>query len=551
MPATIDSNKTGLTYAEEVSLQVLAAVPVWYPLEPNTYSAFGGDLKTVSREPINATRQRSKGTVTDLDVTAGFAHDFIQGRMARLLQGFFFAFAHQKPQTQPLHGAPVVITGVTLNAGLGINVTAAAGLAVFPAMALVKTSGFTAPANNTILHAAAAGAAGSLALGAYLSGATNAALQADAAPLATAALEVVGTALSGDVLLYGPGSIYSGGPVIQPFLESAATINFTTLGLMPGEWVYLGDADDMLVDVSASEHNFVGAGNVRNRGYCRIGSISATQLVFDLSIGSESWALGTGAGGSTPVGVSGFVSMYFGTVIRNEPIPANIVRTTYTLQRYLGQGVNNEDNLEYVSGAVPNEFTLTIPSNSKLACDFTFVGMNTEQAYLASLPGTYVPLTPEDAYNTSQDMYAMLLYIIDTTKTTQAPLFGYATNEKLVINNNTKTNKAIGVVGGFEANTGNFDVSGSLTCYFDDIAALQAVRQNANVGLTNIFAKENAGFILDLPLLTLGTKGLKVEQNKPIMADVTHTASPGVENYTTLYNNFTYLPASAMAEYVG
>jgi hypothetical protein len=95
------------------------------------------------------------------------------------------------------------------------------------------------------------------------------------------------------------------------------------------------------------------------------------------------------------------------------------------------------------------------------------------------------------------------------------------------------------------------DVSGSLTCYFDDIAAIQAVQNNANVGLTNIFAKpsEKAGFIIDLPVLTLTLPGLKVEKDKPIMADITHSASVGTAGHTILYNKFGYLPASAMDNY--
>jgi hypothetical protein len=238
-------------------------------------------------------------------------------------------------------------------------------------------------------------------------------------------------------------------------------------------------------------------------------------------------------------------------------VPANIVRTTYTLQRYLGKNLANTDQLESVSGAIPNELTLTVPSNNKLTADMTFVGMDTQQQYAASLAGTYETLQAETAFNTSQDVYALLLYIIDPTVTTQAPLFGFATDQKITVNNNTKPNKAIGVVGAIEGSVGNFDVSGTLTCYFDDIDAQQAVRNNSDVGLTNIFAKENAGFIIDLPLLTLALPGLKVEKDKPIMADIAQTASPRPDplnlglNYTMLYNTFSYLPASAMADYVG
>lgn len=551
MPSTIDSNKTSLSYAEETSLKVLPGSPVWHPLEPNTYASFGGDLKTVPREPINATRQRAKGTVTDLDVTAGFNSDVTQNNLTRLLQGFLFAKAREKFKTKPLNGAGIVITGVTATP----TFTAATGLAAVPVNSIIQSKNFTNLANNTITRVSAA-AAGALTVASYLADAPADVLVVEGAPPAAASLEVVGYALHGDVLLYGPGSTFGGATVVAPLLQSAADVDFTTLGLIPGEWVYLGDATDALSDTSASEYNFIG-GTTRNRGYCRIASVTAHVLQFDLAIGANLWALGAGAGGSCAVGASGHVSLYFGTVIRNEPLPANIVRTTYTLQRYLGKNLANTDQLEEVSGAIPNEFTLGIPSNNKLAADLTFVAMDTVQQYLASLPGTYEALVSEAAFNTSQDVYALLLYIVDPTVAAQAPLFAYATDQKITVNNNTKPNKAIGVVGAFEGSVGNFDVSGTLTCYFDDIAAQQAVRNNSDVGLSNIFAKQLSGFIVDLPLLTIALPGLKVEKDKPVMADITQTASPRPDplglglNYTMLYNQFSYLPASAMANYKG
>jgi hypothetical protein len=548
MALTIDSNKTSLTYAEESSLKTLPGNPTWYPLEPNTYSNFGGSVKTTQREPITATRQRFKGTVTDLDVTAGFNTDVTQDNITRLLQGFFFAHAREKFKTKPFHGTDVTITGVTAAADpTDATFTAAAGLGGVKTGSLCLSSGFGNGANNALTRVSGA-AAGALSVEPYSPGATPVPLVAEAAPPADAKLEVVGFALSGDVLLYGPGSTFNGATVVQPLLSSAADVDFTTLGLIPGEWLYLGDATDDLSDTGDSEFNFV-SGTTRNRGYCRIASISAHQLVFDLSIGSDGWALGSGAGQSCEIGASGYVSLYFGTVIRNEPSPADIVRTTYTLQRYLGQNASAEDMLEYVNGAVPNELSITVPSNSKLTADLSFVGMDTQQEQSAQLAGTYEALKAASPFNTSQDMYAMLLYLIDATVTTQKPLFGYATDEKITVNNNTKPNKAVGVVGAFEANVGNFDVSGTLSCYFDDISALQAVRNNSDVGLVNIFAKQGGGFVLDMPLLTIELPGAKVEKDKPIMADISQSAAPGVNNYTLLYNQFAYLPASALADY--
>jgi hypothetical protein len=136
MPSKIDSNRTGLRYAEEVigTPGVLPGSPVWRPLEPNSYGEFGAQITTVARAPINAARQRKKGMVTDLDATAGFQSDFVQESLYDLMQGFFFADWRKKPNVVP---TAVTAPSYTVASSTG-----------FATNDLVEGSGFAVAGNN-------------------------------------------------------------------------------------------------------------------------------------------------------------------------------------------------------------------------------------------------------------------------------------------------------------------------------------------------------------------------------------------------------------------
>jgi hypothetical protein len=110
----LDSNVTGLRYAEETTIGVLpvASSPMWYPLEPNTYNDFGANTKSVARRPINPSRQLRKGVLTDLDPAAGFSNDLTQDGLTRLLQGFFVANLREPEDSQSFNNNTTPIASV-------------------------------------------------------------------------------------------------------------------------------------------------------------------------------------------------------------------------------------------------------------------------------------------------------------------------------------------------------------------------------------------------------------------------------------------------------
>jgi len=504
----IDSNVTGLAYAEEATLKVLPGVDgadaIWRGLEPNSYSDLGGEITNVARNPINASRQRQKGTVTDLDASGGFNTDYTQSNLQRLLQGFFFATAREKPSTEPLNASKVVVTAI--NGANGF--TAAAGLGVFKVGHLVLATAFGIAANNGLAQVSAV-ASGLVTV--------TKVLAAEAAPPAAAKFEAVGFQFPAtDVSLVASATGVK--------MVSAAT-NLTTLGLTPGEWIFIG-GDSAGTSFASNDP-----------GYGRIKSISATEIAF-----SETTFVAT----SEP-GTGKTLRIFFGVVLRNEKDPSLIVRRSYQIERQLGED-DDGTQAEYLLGAIPNEFTLNIPQADKLNADLTFVAMDNEFVTGAEgiKDGARIAIPGESAYNTSSDIYRLRMNIVDPLEINNASLFGYVTEMTLAINNNVSPSKAVAVLGAFDATAGDFEVSGSVTAYFTTVQAVRAVRNNADVSLNIIAAHDNAGVAFDVPLLGLGGGRLNVEKDAAIMLPLEAAGAENALGYTMLATFFPYLPNVGM-----
>ena len=504
MANKIDSNITGLAIAEEASLKTLPTTPVWYEVEPNSYPDFGADITTVARATINPSRQSKKGVVVDLDASGGFSMDATNETMKRMEQGFFFADAHEKPSTKPLNGAAIPLTAVD---GTGMDYEAASGLGVFKVGHLVKASGFGVAANNGLKRVTTV-AAGSLTVAETLA--------AEAAPPATAQLETVGfQGSAGDINVVVSASAVT--------LTSTA-LDFTTLGLSVGEFVFVGG--------DATATHFVN----NAPGYARIKSIAANALAFDYT----SWVP------ASETGTALTIQLFFGAFIRNEKTASLIKRRSYQLERQLGNdGVGVQS--EVLVGSIPNEMTVSMPLAEKITVDMSFVSLDHEMRTGTDglKAGTRVPAAIEDIYNTTSNLVAARMYLAGTLNPT--PLFAYLQELTITVNNNVSPNKALAVLGGFDASVGNFDVSGSVTAYFANVAAVAAVRNNSDVGLNVIAANDNRGFVFDMPLVSLGGGRLAVEKDSPINIQFDANAAECEAGYTLSTTNFSYLPDVGMA----
>lgn len=509
----IDSNRTEHRFSEELSLKTANGSAVWNLIEVNSFGTAAANFKKVPRDFITADRQRTKGITTDLDAQVGFNTDLTYFNLQTMLQGLFFADLRKKVEFGNGSG---VITSVTT------TYNAASGLTAFAVGDLVFARNFDSTLGNNGLKKV------TTAIGTALT--VTPALTAEATPPAAALLVRVGVETAA-------GDLDVDASLALPALTSTV-LDFTTLGLTVGESIWLGG------DVTGgSGDQFL---NQTNNCLARIRSITAHRMVLDK----------TSRGAMvTEANTTRLVRIYFGRVLRNEFTQSLIKRRSYQIERTLGatdDASPSQIQSEYFTGAIFNAATMNYRSADKLTVDASFMALDQElrSGVTGLKAGTRPAIERSDAQVTSIDLKRVRLAQVVTGNTAPAPLYTFINDLTIKFDNSSTPLKALTVLGGYDFEHGDFMVSGSLTATFFDIASVAAVRNNADVTLDVAEFRNNQGWSLDLPLLSLGDSSISITQDKAISQPLTFDAASGAQidpglNYTALWCWFDYLPNNA------
>lgn len=311
-------------------------------------------------------------------------------------------------------------------------------------------------------------------------------------------------------------------------LYSNGATDFTTLGLTIGEWIFVGS------DEAAERFDVAGA------FYARVSQINPSSLTFDNGTFI--------AGLQADDGVNKTIKIYMGKVLRNEATADLIKRKSYCFERTLGKDLTTDvPQAEYISGAVFGEFSMKASQGDMLKADLTFTATNNEYRTGTLLSDSKLTSAlGESGINTTSDVRAVRLTLVDKNKSTSTPLFAYVTEAEVTVNNNLSENKALGVFGAIDVSSGNFEVMAKTTAYFTTVEAVKAVRNNADAGLYMLFATNNKGFIFDIPLVGLGGGALSVEKDNPITLELDANGAENDFGYTMMYISFPVLPKIAM-----
>lgn len=373
-------------------------------------------------------------------------------------------------QLTPEHISNASVTAVLTNAFVVVDESGSGGFSgtdYYPSY-LILAEGFGEAANNG-LHVVAPGPTAT-------NVPTTSTLVDEPAPPADARIKVVGF----------KGGLSDIGADADGL--TSATINFSNLGLIVGQWIIIGGAD------IANKFD-----DVNNNAPCRISSISANALVFDRK--PENWGVEAESGTKQ-------IEVWVGDTMRN-----GAETHSYTLAEKIVDGT-----VKVFRGARLGSISMTVSPEEILSGSIDFIGQNVlvENTW----PGTGI-VTPAPAYD--------VLNAIDNidnvyVKGTESGL--ELANLELNIDLSPRGQKAIGALGNVGVVLGKFNTTGTIEAYMDETEG-RALYEDylANVSTSYAFRlkdTENHAYIFDFKAVEFtdgGTPNPGEDQDRLITLD--------------------------------
>jgi hypothetical protein len=479
------TNSMSFAVAREATPGVLPAQPTWLGIEPNSISNFGTTIKKEARSPISKSRQRRKGSITDADSSVQFDADFTISHLKDFIEGFCFSRLVGPPSFYPTVAAGGSYTITALSSSDAAKFTYGASAA----KTLLFARGWTNAANNGLKVLGALPSTGATSI-------TVAGVVAES--LGTnniSELSVAGVrGAAGDIKVDSAGNLTS------------IVLDFTTLGLTPGQYIHIGGLDVL--------NRFFRA---ENFGFARVDAIAAHKLtlskrslVFSTDDGTD-----TGSGG-TPVAID----LLFGQYVRTVPVDhVDYLQVAYQFEGVSPNlGPNGEDMYEYALGNWADSMTFDLALAGLAKMTYGFVGLNTTDPATSRATNAAAAKFPTKtaSFSTASDLARLRVQKIDETG-----LFTDFKSLRLTLTNNVAGEKVLGTVGPKFLNCGNVEVDVDAQGLFTNSTIPKAVRDNITLGLDWGVRNTDGGAYFDLPSGTMDSSGRAFPANQTVLINTT------------------------------
>lgn len=311
-------------------------------------------------------------------------------------------------------------------------------------------------------------------------------------------LDVVGfQGAAGDLELDASGNLTS------------TSLDFTTLGLVVGMWLYLPSSDE----ATAMGDSKYAMSNTAYTGYARITAVAAHEVTLE----RQTWTVGSATTESTST-VRVFAPSRF---YRNWPLDdtTNYDAETLSFEKEdIKPGVSADTRYTYVAGCGANTLTVASPLNSKITATLALVGMT------ATTPQTSADRKsgPSDAYEPLEDATALVDAQNDIEKVRLGDSNGAMLDqfeEWTYTHGNNITPKGVqGTFGAADLNFGKFNDSVSFQGYYSDSDVIDAVDENRDGCWFDVLTRNHQfGWLIDCPNVGVRNPNTVYAGNRPVM----------------------------------
>lgn len=452
-------------------------------------------FKTVERDPLSKYASREKGDNVGLDADPKLSHDFNKDWIDLHATSMFRVVAKHSGGTGQSLFRPTAVaaTGYTVGA-----------LGALPNNVLVFARGFGLAANN----------------GLKLLAGTSTNIEIKTAGLAVEALtspypatvEVAGVqGASGDITMNASGNL------------TAATLNFTTLGLNVGQWIYIGGKAANTFFATAAYN-----------GRARIVSIAAGLITLE----RRSWAVG-----AQDLGTGKTIQIFFTRWYRNVAIDSAdyLEPSLHGELEEIGAGVGDTSTFTYAPGMTLKTMEIDAPLESKIVCTASYVAKDIEDPVLlasrkAGAASAFLPLASA-LVDTATDLKQVRL------TDALGDLIAEINSWKLTYETNVKGRKVQGVFGTKDMTHGKFEPMVTMEAYYTSATMPAALRDNRDLAWDAFVANHQGGYLFDLPYVALRGGSRAYAANEPVMISV---EIPGfrdpVSNIVSSMSVFAHIP---------
>lgn len=424
-----DTSRVALRLVEETSWGVTPALPMRTLRAKQQSLDF--NLRHVASEEFRDDRQVADVARIDAGAAGTIGMELSFGAPDPMFEAALFG------RFQPVARLSGAAVASTATYGVG------SGGGAFAAGHLLRGEGFATAGNNGLHRVTAATATTVTVAG------TPLAVEGSGADKAIRAVGFEGA--SGDLAATATG------------LASTA-LDFTTLGLRPGQWLAIGGA-------GAGQSFATAACN----GWARIAGISADALALDHR--PEGWAADPGTGRT--------VRAFFGEVARNgvEEISHSIERVHADIAQVL-----------LFRGQMVRLMRLTLATGRILEASFELIGRDALRGDAGFGTGDPVPAGTAPVMNAVGDV------LLVREGGGGAGIVRQVTVE---LNNNLREVKAVGALGNVAIGVGDAAVGGTLEAYFQDGALYDKYLAGTETSLAFVAAAGGQAYVVTLPRVKL------------------------------------------------